>query len=354
MGAIGSFIASLGVSMGLLTAGVSEHRKIEENSKKIEKIEESSKKIEKIEENSKRIEKIEKDNDKKIKKIEKDVTQLKNKVVNSKNSSDTDRKFALEKEKDEEKKTVKSTEDQKNYQEIKKDIIELKDELKDLKNEKTRNFLHKKLFYSKVNVGVGYGYQFKDAGFFSYAGDVNERFIVSRRRRNGYDVLANFGYNIYLKASKTINPFIGFDIQGRFGNGREYRGEEYIVERGGYNNYSLVTGLGVQFKEYGRLALKLGTKINNFFEIYALGGANVAKIDREYESYIGSITTGDKQSKVNIGYVYGAGINFIIYDRITMGLEWYTSNNNVGAFKANIIDNKIRMNNVSLKIGCQF
>ena len=251
-------------------------------------------------------------------------------------------------------------------------------------------------FYGKVNIGIGYGYQHGDIdSIFSFSEDKIDRTPLSILEGdlivNGKDgvknniassAIINVGYNFYIKTESIVDLFIGFDAHGTVYSGKHKSSNSFVgmaTAANGRERKSYLTEItetnSLNFQEHFRLVGKLGLKFNlhkNFsVEAYGLGGGNIMGISQKgsfYQDEFINTRYGhgahdseiiiyrdetSKKNKINYGFVYGTGFSGVIYNRFTVGVEWYNSVNKISGFSG-VKDGKVRVCNVLVKIGYQF
>lgn len=218
-------------------------------------------------------------------------------------------------------------------------------------------------FYVRGNAYVGYNYSMSNYSMVGVRNNVdllglNDPYETKSILR--HSPIVGVGANLYFKISKRLDLLAGVDITGRIPVGTK------TEESRSFNEYEEIYAYSDSyvFQEYAKLNAKLGVKVNfnkSFaVESYGLAGINVAKFDRNfnYVSRVGSLVEYNKAG-INIGTVFGAGANFVIKDRYTVGVEYYNSRNarNIsGTHRGDEIGFKSKLNihNVLVKFGVQF
>ena len=195
--------------------------------------------------------------------------------------------------------------------------------------------------YGKAHVDVGYSVQF----FLNSLKDE-----IKSDKDNGADtnIISHYitvggGYNIYYKANELIHPFAGAEIYGRIPVGGQK-----LIGYGGWNTY---------FTDFLHINGKLGTKINVCKNVAV---APYAVIGMNFSQY--KLTVGDYSDKSTaIGLTTGAGVETIIQDQFTVGVEYRFGKTktsslliDAGDFAFGEDSVRIKTHSVSLKFGYQF
>ena len=211
-----------------------------------------------------------------------------------------------------------------------------------------KNFINSgSRFYGKANIYIGYGLQQSSYNVTSKVGIKNEYSnasnSLSKTNKNISGVLI-LNYNFYYKLSNLIHPFIGIDVMTKypFSSKDEFNfniNNDNINDISGHYNVNITDS--VKINEYGRINAKLGTKINLHKNIsidpYALAGFNVtrnfsllSKIDGYYRSKRSSSThynvtreASSDDGKMRINFVYGGGVDIVLFDKYIVGMEYY-------------------------------
>lgn len=213
-------------------------------------------------------------------------------------------------------------------------------------------------FYGKANINIGYGYQDGVGGVVNAAYYENPDNITYQKQeeKGKNSFVISGGYNVYLKTGNTINPFVGYSVLARFSSPSSYYNE---IKEG-----STARANGVEFKEYGTITGRVGVMINLYKNIlslqpYVLGGINMANIGQRRAKFGGN-KYDIKTNRVNFGVVYGAGLDFVIGERFTIGGEFYRSVNKTeetygyNFIMVQVAKERIKMNNFLIKLGYLF
>ena len=200
-----------------------------------------------------------------------------------------------------------------------------------------KNNRKSKNFYSKVKIGVGYELQ-------RYTGsDVKDAFDSSdEKNRFNHAPVISLGYNLYYKLNKRFALLGGLEVQGRY----TIKGKDFVSSDGG----------SVQYNEFLRLSAKLGFKTNLSkkvaVETYGIIGGNIALFED-----IELLSAGTRDGKCTaVGLSAGAGIDFVIADKFTVGVEYRRgfTNIDIDHLSDDVSKFKMKTDSVLAKIGYQF
>ena len=201
-------------------------------------------------------------------------------------------------------------------------------------------------FYGRANVKIGYTFQ-------GYTGEVKD--IINDAKDNGLDtnkfthaVNIGIGYDIYYKLSKSINLFAGLEAQGRIPFVNK------IVKAGDDSQ-----GILEIFRFNARLGAKMIACKDVAFAPYALLGLNVMYFELgDSQAQISAISTGVDHTTIekdnslsSVGISTGAGIETIIKNRFTVGVEYRYGLNK---FSNEDEPLKIKSHNFAVNLGVQF
>ena len=176
--------------------------------------------------------------------------------------------------------------------------------------------------YGKANVSLGYNYR-------HWTGDVKKSINASHIREiegepititsmNGksgaHGLTLGLGYNVFFKANDFFHPFVGLEVTGQF----DIKNRSYLDGKESYETVG-------KYWEFFRFNGKFGGKfiINNDFSVlpYATVGFNVVKAS----SHVIDCTSPEYCPywyKYLVGLTTGAGVDVLIKDRFSVGVEY--------------------------------
>lgn len=185
-------------------------------------------------------------------------------------------------------------------------------------------------FYGRANVKIGYTFQ-------GFKGEVEdfidelERFGVidydTSKSTQGINI--GIGYDVYYKLNSFINPFFGLEAQGRIPISSK------IVK-----NEGAVHSLAEYFRFNSRVGAKIIACKYIAFSPYALVGLNVMQFEMKAMDF----------KKTKTGLSVGAGVETIIKDRFTVGIEYRYGSNKMKELEFN----EVKSHNFAVNLGVQF
>ena len=185
-------------------------------------------------------------------------------------------------------------------------------------------------FYGKANVSIGYSVQILDGDLKDLVNNMKTSPAVSGASKLTHGLTLGIGYNFYYKLSNVFHPFIGLNIEGRIPLKTKLYSFTHL-------NYS------VKFIDFFAAHAKLGTQLilskNIAIAPYYLAGFNVAQL-----------TDDDDLNERKIGLSTGAGIDTILFEKYSIGVEYKYS------MVKNIVhgDIKAQGHQIGFKFGYQF
>ena len=196
-------------------------------------------------------------------------------------------------------------------------------------------------FYGKFNANIGYSFQ-------GYTGDVtdiiDEMEISGNTNKYSHSIVLGAGFNTYYKLNNTIEPFAGIYFEGRIPVSK------YNVYD--YYNSSYQYGEKMSIKEVFNTQFKFGAKLNvvKDFAIqpYYSVGFNVLMLN--YKDVDDYDNDSEKIKKSKVGFTTGAGVDFIIKDRFTVGVDYRYGQNKMSL----PTDIKVKTHTGTIKVGVQF
>ena len=167
--------------------------------------------------------------------------------------------------------------------------------------------------YGKANVSLGYNYR-------SWTGDQKKIMNLinaeegTKIYKSSHSIMLGLGYNVYYKATDWAHPFFGLEATGQF----DLKGRTYVDGKGYYENVS-------KYWEFFRFNGKFGAKfiVNQDLSVlpYATLGFTVVKTS---ERVIDCVSPLDcpYYYKYLVGLTTGAGVDVLIKDRFSVGVEY--------------------------------
>ncbi len=170
-------------------------------------------------------------------------------------------------------------------------------------------------FRNRVKIGFGASWQSSTVDGIDTEWWGVDDFVGTKKNNVAIDI--NIGDNIYYKLNDVVHPFVGLELKVRI----PVTSDKFYMSGDGMHGFG--------YKELFVSSLNIGAKINvtNNFSIapYGLVGVFAHRIrDYDYEY------NDDIWSDTNIAFTAGGGIELIMLDRCSIGLEYRYSK---GEFK---------------------
>ena len=164
--------------------------------------------------------------------------------------------------------------------------------------------------YGKANVSIGYNYR-------SWIGDVKTQMNMlpqTKSYKSSHSIMLGLGYNVYYKANDWAHPFFGLEATGQF----DLKGRTYLDGKVTAENVT-------KYWEFFRFNGKFGTKfiVNQDLSVspYATLGFTVIKTS-EHVIDCESPLECPYWYKYLVGLTTGAGIDVLVKDRFSVGVEY--------------------------------